>query len=92
LPEGLKELGAAAFAACLKIKSAKIPAQITELNGNTFYDCSSMEKVELSENLRTLGNREFYYCPMLKDVYFLGEVPEGGAAIHRRAWTRIRFT
>ena len=76
LPDGLQELGTAAFAACLKIPSVRVPAQITELHGQTFFDCTSLEKVELSENLRKLGNQEFYYCLMLKDVYFMGEVPE----------------
>lgn len=79
LPEGLKTIGASAFAANnSKLKSIRIPDSVTTIGVTAFFG-SGLEQVGLPKSLRTLGKGAFVHCYSLQQVEIangITEIPE----------------
>ena len=69
LPKGLVEIGANAFAGCLRFESFEIPATVTKLGHDAFARCSKLKSMSIPENVYDIGSTIFYQCFGLSDVY-----------------------
>jgi len=68
-----------AFMNCIHLKEIVIPNQIQYIDSGAFRGCSMLEKVVIqnsTDNFYKFGDLAFYDCTKLKDVYFMGDIPE----------------
>lgn len=55
LPEGLRSIGAKAFAYCENLSSFVVPEGIEEIKDNTFRECTNMTSLVLPSTLKKIG-------------------------------------
>ena len=75
IPEGLTEIGYAAFRSCKKLTSLRIPDSMVMLDRYSFKDCTSLDTVYLGAGLKTLDYTAFENCTNLKVVYCYAATP-----------------
>ena len=71
--EGVKKIGAFAFANCIKLQSIVLPDTVTEIGDDTFSGCTSLNDVKISKNITQISYEMFRGCKSIKKV----EIPEG---------------
>ena len=74
IPDGIREIGIAAFANCLRIKELYLPKSLTIINANAFYNCESLmtiiyegtreefKKISLGANWLSYAKTNVVYC------------------------------
>ncbi|GMH48454.1 hypothetical protein TrLO_g4545 [Triparma laevis f. longispina] len=66
IPEGVEEIGRAAFWRCRSLTTVSFPTTLKLIDGVGFADCLSLEIVDLLHtNLQELGEYAFYECSKL---------------------------
>ena len=68
IPEGVTEIGYAAFYNNYDIKSVKFSGGLTKIGAQAFEDCTNLEEVILPEGLACVGHSAFKRCTKLKSV------------------------
>lgn len=68
IPEGVTEIGYAAFASCVALKEVKLPSTLKKLGAGAFWGCTSLEKVVIPAGVTALEDQMFWGCTALKDV------------------------
>jgi len=66
--DGVKSIGAYAFAGLNKLVDVTITDNVTALGSAAFFQCSSLVEITLPEKLTSIGNNCFRECTSLKTV------------------------
>ncbi len=74
IPEGVTEIGFAAFNGCASITSITLPSTLTTINTAAFKGCSSIQKITLPETVSSIGSLAFANCGALTDINIPGTV------------------
>lgn len=67
LPEGIEEIGAAAFE-CTAIKSCVIPDTCETVGSRAFSECTALERCVIPDTCKYIGSKAFQGCTALKEV------------------------
>ena len=78
IPEGVMEIGDAAFACCERLRSVSIPESVTHIGDDAFDECCSLKAVHLPSALRKIGRGVFRTCEKLKEINLPSELKEIG--------------
>ena len=73
IPNGVKEVGKAAFYNCTRLNKINIPEGATALNDSAFWNCTELTSIEIPNSVKTFGEYVLGYCTKLKTVV----LPEG---------------
>ena len=68
IPEGLTNIGYAAFSGCSGLTSATLPNSMLRLENSVFSGCSNLTLVTMPETLKSIGNNVFEKCSKLPAV------------------------
>ena len=66
----VRKINEAAFIACSKLRSVKIPATVREVGARAFADCLSLTNVEFDVGVATVGDAAFSNCTSLASITF----------------------
>ena len=66
--EGIKRIGAYAFAYCYNAVSASLPESATVIDNNAFYECRALQSVNVPYYTTYIGAYSFYNCNKLSGV------------------------
>ncbi len=81
LPNGITEIGYAAFSYCRALTSVTIPNSVTTIGGDAFNDCEALTSITIPDSVTTIEWDAFYGCSALTSVTIPNSVTEiGGAA------------
>ncbi|MDE5799171.1 MAG: leucine-rich repeat domain-containing protein, partial [Treponemataceae bacterium] len=80
IPDGVTEIGRAAFSGCSTIETVTIPSGVTKIGWNAFENCASLESVEIPTTMKNIGQNAFTGCDTLKTVTYKGT---------QRDWTGV---
>ena len=82
IPEGVKTIGAYAFANLSKLRKVTFPSTLTKIQTGAFRDCVSLASIEFhgSNNLQFINQRAFENCTKLASFDFRSIVAIGDAA------------
>ena len=75
IPNGVTEIGVAAFAGCSSLTSVTIPQSVTSIGESAFCSCTKLKSITIPSKVTEIGNYAFYDCLALKSVYFKSTVP-----------------
>ena len=64
IPEGVKTIGAYAFANLTALEEIVLPSTIQSIEYGAFYNCISLTKVTGIENVQLINKAAFYNCPI----------------------------
>ena len=78
IPDGVTNIGYAAFCLCRNLTSVTIPDSVTTIGDWAFYDCSSLTSVTIPDSVTTIGNSAFVCCSSLTSVYCKATTPPTG--------------
>lgn len=84
IPDGVEQLGCAAFYNCSKLKSIRIPGSVRIIGESAFARCPQLEKPVLEEGLRAIEKEAFCLCGKITNI----EVPESVQSIGEHAFFR----
>ena len=87
LHDGLKEIGAKAFAGCTLLQGIVVPPTVKSIKVWTFYKCSKLTTVTLHDGLEEIGEHAFFRCTSLQGIV----VPPTVKAIKSRAFKKSRL-
>ena len=73
IPEGVTEIGSAAFFGCTGLTDVTIPEGVTEIGYAAFSGCTGLTSVTIPEGVTEIGDRAFSGCTGLTSV----TIPEG---------------
>ena len=84
IPEGIEEIGPAAFRNCARLKSIKLPNSLVSIGDYAFYNCSSLSKVIFDDlsRLTYIGRYSFSECKNLTQF----TIPELVASVGQYAF------
>jgi hypothetical protein len=68
-------ISASAFLNCSTLTSIIIPQSVVLVDSSAFSGCSGLTSITIPDNVSYIRNSAFN-CSNLKDVYFLGDIPE----------------
>ena len=68
IPQGITDIGVAAFAYCEKMISVSIPEGVTNIGGGAFLNCNSLKEVSIPEGVTNIGYITFCRCSNLERV------------------------
>ena len=83
LPEGLKAVGADAFAGCSGLTEVTIPDGVTAIGNSAFSGCSGLTEVTISNGVTAIGDSAFSDCSGLTEV----TIPDSVTIIGNRAFS-----
>lgn len=66
LPEGLEEIGEAAFAACENLELLTLPATVRVIGPGAFLHCRSLRQIVLPPSVQEVGDMAFFGCEALE--------------------------
>lgn len=69
VPEGITEIGAAAFFGCESLRSVSLPSTLKTIGAVAFRNCKSLEAIEIPKEVNDIGHGIFWGC----DKLFTGE-------------------
>ena len=74
-PETIQYIGEGAFWGCTKLKTFKMPQNVTQIGAKAFCHCHDLEEIDLTTapNLTRIGHEAFRDCWLLETV----KMPEG---------------
>lgn len=67
IPEGVRSIGAGAFALC-KMTSLTLPNSLETIGASAFNSCHGLKRIVLPEGVREIGDRAFSNCSPLERV------------------------
>lgn len=82
VPDGVKEIGEAAFRENSLLREARLPEGLEQIGSGAFSGCAKLEELTLPESLRHIGDGAFEDCAALKEL----SLPENLYAIGDRAF------
>ena len=68
IPEGVTDIGAAAFRCCDKPTSLVIPSLVTSIGAQAFEDCNGLTSVDIGGKVCSIGDYAFRNCDNLVSV------------------------
>jgi BspA type Leucine rich repeat region (6 copies) len=68
IPNGVTNIGSAAFFFCSGLTSVTIPNSVTIIEGQAFYDCFSLTSIAIPSSVTLIGGEGFAGCPLLTSV------------------------
>ncbi len=68
IPEGVKHIGAGAFAGLETFTSVIMPSSLISIEENAFEDCSNLVTVQLNDGLVKIADRAFAGCPVQNPI------------------------
>ncbi len=80
IPEGVTEIGDAAFWGCSSLTSIIIPNNVTTIGHGAFTDCSSLTSIMIPDSMTEIGDIAFQYCSNLKSITIGSSVTTIGAS------------
>lgn len=86
LPEGLKKIGAYAFAGCAALERLRLPEGLTILPEHMLDGCTALKNITLPSALTEIGGYAFYNCRALGGL----TLPEGVKKIGPYAFYNCR--
>lgn len=86
LPEGLEEIGRAAFSGLSDLEELNIPSSLNEINRGVFLGCG-IESLVIPGNIKKIGVQAFCKCQNLKSV----ELKEGVEIIKEGAFEKCEL-
>lgn len=81
LPDGIEEIGRAAFSGLADLTDLKIPSSLDEVDRGVFLGCG-IESLVIPSNIKKIDVQAFYYCPNLKSV----DLEDGVETIEEKAF------
>lgn len=75
LPEGLTNIGDAAFMGCVSLTSITLPNSLTSIGDAAFIFCSSLTSITFPNSLTSIGDNAFVRCNSLSLVTSLPTIP-----------------
>ncbi len=78
IPEGVTEIGEAAFYNCDELQSVTIPKSVTTIGEAAFSFCINLQSVTIPESVATIGEFAFWNCTGLQSVTIPGSVTQIG--------------
>ena len=73
IPDGVEEIGSAAFLGCESLQSITLPKSVREIGSYAFSGCTQLKDVELPLGARNVSDGLFMNCTSLTRI----EIPEG---------------
>ena len=67
LPEGITQIGTAAFTGCSNLQTLVVPSSLVSWDG-AFIGCPKLENVTLANGLPSIANYAFSQCPKLEII------------------------
>ena len=77
IPDGVTNIGTAAFSGCNSLLSIAIPDGVTSIGSTAFGNCYGLVSIHLPEGLTLISDSMFLYCSSLISI----EIPEGVTSI-----------
>ena len=77
IPEGIEEIGFAAFYGSKNLKTIKMPSTLQKIGESAFKECKSLETIILPPCLKIIEGGAFESCTSLKEI----SIPEGVSII-----------
>ena len=68
IEEGIKNIGASAFASCKNLESATIPSTVTAIGEHGFSGCNKLLGINIPDGVTCIGERTFYDCNSLTSI------------------------
>ncbi|MGN1067175.1 MAG: leucine-rich repeat domain-containing protein, partial [Candidatus Fimimonas sp.] len=68
IPDGVTEIGTAAFQDCTSLTSVKIPTTVTKIGQSAFQGCTSLESIVIPNGVTMVDGKAFYGCTNLTTV------------------------
>lgn len=68
IPQGIKSIGAYAFAGCTNLKSIIIPDSVTEIGKVAFFWCHNLKCITIPESVTEINNTAFVCCWHLSHI------------------------
>jgi len=68
IPEGVTDIGYAAFYACGDLVSVVIPEGVKTIGYSAFSECGALESVDIADSVELIDGAAFYECYKLQDV------------------------
>ena len=84
IPDGVKEIGTAAFSGCSELTHLNIPDSVTVIGEEAFWFCDELEEIVIPENVTTIGRMAFELCQNLTSV----TIPDSVTKISNSAFSR----
>ena len=84
IPDGVKEIGTAAFSGCSELTHLNIPDSVTVIGEEAFWFCDELEEIVIPENVTTIGRMAFELCQNLTSV----TIPDSVTKISSSAFSR----
>jgi hypothetical protein len=75
IPNGVTEIGMAAFSNCEKLTSVTIPNSVSAIWDNAFQSCIKLTSITIPASVTTIGRTAFSGCTNLTSVTFAGSIP-----------------
>ena len=81
IPESVTTIEDGVFVWCSSLTSVVIPGGVTTLGAVAFKGCP-LTSVVIPKSVVSIGSEAFSHCSQLKEVTFLGDVPEGWGNVY----------
>ena len=78
IPDGVTEIGTAAFSCCRELTHINIPDSVTVIGEDAFWFCDKLEEIVIPQNVTTIGSCAFENCIKLTSVIIPDSVMEIG--------------
>ena len=91
IPNGIVEIGDAAFAHCDNLKKIIIPYGVTRIGQRAFSSCVKLKDVLIPESVVYIGNAAFEYCKRLKNIILPNSVTHIGRSVFSGCKSLIRL-
>lgn len=82
IPNGVTEVGMAAFSDCSGLIGITIPNSVTTINMSAFYNCTGLTSITIPYSVTLFGQRAFFCCSGLESITCEAAIPP-----HCQGWT-----
>ncbi len=86
IEEGIKNIGASAFASCKNLESATVPSTVTAIGEHGFSGCNKLLGINIPDGVTCIGERTFYDCNSLTSI----DIPSTVTSIGEGAFYNCR--
>jgi len=81
IPDGVMNIGKAAFCDCISLTSVTIPNSVTRIDNAAFARCKSLTSIVIPNGITSIGNEVFYRCTSLTNI----TIPDSVVSIAKHA-------